>query len=225
MDAASIKAVVFDFDGTLATLTIDFPLMKRKIAAMAEAYLGEPPSLDGQPALEMVQALAVRVEAAEGRDTALEFATRCRFLITEMELEAARRGGLFPTTRDLLARLRGKGMKLGVFTRNCDAAIRIVFPDIEAHVDCLKTRNDVPRVKPHPDHLLAALDCLGVAPSVGLTVGDHRLDIRCGKLAGTLTAGVAGGSLPLSELAAEGPDFLAESCQALFADLEARGLL
>ncbi len=225
MDAAPIKAVVFDFDGTLATLTLDFPLMKRKISALAEAYLGEPAPYDGLPALELVEDLGRRVQAAQGRDTALEFATRCRFAITEMELEAARRGGLFPNTRDLLGRLRVRGVKLGVFTRNCAAAIRIVFPDIDSHIDCVKTRNDVPRVKPHPDHLLAVLGCLGVAPDKGLTVGDHRLDIRCGRSAGTRTAGVAGGSLPLSELAAESPDYLAENCFTLMDELEARGLI
>jgi phosphoglycolate phosphatase len=59
-------ALVFDFDGTLAELTIDFDQLRNKIAALAECFLEERPAPDGQPVLEWLGALSRRAEARSG---------------------------------------------------------------------------------------------------------------------------------------------------------------
>lgn len=225
MRKAPFRALVFDFDGTLAVLNLDFALMKRRLAALAEIFLEEAVSPNGLPALEWVEHLAGLVLARSGRDLSLEFHTRCRFLIMDMEIKAAAQGGLFPSTRPMLAALRGRGVRTAVITRNCAPAVRTAFPDIAAHVDCLLTREDAQRVKPDPIHLLAALERLGAAPADALMVGDHPMDVLTGQRAGAATAAVASGRLTQDDLRAAGPDFLAEDCGGLVALLEERGLL
>ena len=62
---------VFDFDGTLADVPLDFALMKTKIAALGEVFLGERPTPGDTPALEWLAELVDRVMAvdeAEGKE-------------------------------------------------------------------------------------------------------------------------------------------------------------
>ncbi|MBU1612643.1 MAG: HAD family hydrolase [Proteobacteria bacterium] len=220
-----LQAIVFDFDGTLAELTIDFPMLKRKVAALAEAFTGERPEVPEKPALEWLDDLAAEVEEFEGRDLALEFHCRGRLVIQATELDAARLGRLFPFTLDLLADLRGRGLGVGVITRNSTAAVKTVFPAIERHCDVFLAREDVSGVKPNPVHLHTALTRLGAVPEHSLMVGDHTLDIDTGKAAGALTAGVSSGNLDLQTLQAAGADFVAENCLRLVELLTKQGYL
>lgn len=221
-----IEALVFDFDGTLAELTLDFALMRRRVSALVQGLLEEedlscPP---GTPALEWLDQMAEDIRG-EDPDLALEMASRGRLVITAMEMDAARDGRLFPFTRELLADLAARGLKLGVVTRNCTAAVRAVFPDLARYCPVVLAREDVARVKPHPDHLTAALARLKAAPARALMIGDHPLDIEAARRAGTLSAGVASGAADLARLSEAGPDFVARDCRELAELLAARGLL
>ena len=225
MPKTPFRALAFDFDGTLAVQNLDFALMKRRLAALAEIFLEEAVSPDGLPALEWVEHLAGLVLERQGRDLSLEFHTRCRFLIMDMEIKAASAGRLFPSTRPMLAALRVRGVRTAVITRNCTPAVTTVFPDIAAHVDCLLARESAPRVKPDPVHLLAALERLGARPEETLMVGDHPMDVLVGRRAGTATAAVSSGETTADALRAAGPDYLAEDCARLMDMLDSEGLL
>ena len=220
-----LRALVFDFDGTLARLTIDFELMKRKIAALASGFLPECVTPDGHPVLELVELFGERVREAEGDETALEFRSRARLVITATELDAARTACLFPGTRAMLAELHALGLATGIITRNCTAAVKRVYPAVERECGVFIAREDAPKVKPDPAHLLAALDRLGVEPGRSLMVGDHPMDIETGKRAGTLTAGVASGNTTREALREAGADLVAGDCAELLPLLRGRGLL
>ena len=220
-----VQAVVFDFDGTLATLTIDFELMRRKVAAVAQAFLDGRFFDHGQPILEWMDDLAKAVEETDGLDLAREFHTRCRFVVMDMEIKAAEHGKLFAYTRPMLEELRSRNMATGIITRNCFPAVTAVFPDVELEIGVLLSRESVARVKPNPGHLRAAMDKLGVEPQACLMVGDHPLDVETGKRAGVRTAAVASGRTSLEVLAEAEPDFLLPDCSGLLAELERRNLL
>lgn len=204
-------AILFDFDGTLAELTIDFDLMRRKISALAMAFLPACPETNGQPVLEMVDALAEiigRDDPALGR----EFHTRCRLTIVAQELDAAREGQLFDFTRPMLADLRAAGVRTGVITRNCTAAVRTVFAQIDDECDVFIGREDAVRVKPDPIHLTAALDALGVAPSRALMIGDHPMDVESARLAGLHGGAVWSGHTSREHMLAADPTHHAQNC-------------
>jgi phosphoglycolate phosphatase len=222
MNDPRFQALLFDFDGTLSRLTIDFALMRRKVSALAEAFLGEPPDPSEAPVLEWLDEIAAEIAEMDG-DLAKQFHTRGRLVVQATELDAAREAELFPSTRPLLADLRAAGVKTGVLTRNSTAAVKRVFPDIAACCDAFLAREDVPRVKPHPDHAQALLARIGVAPGRALLVGDHPLDIETARRAGLAAAAVISGHGSRQDLAAAGPDFLAEDCPALVAQLRGQG--
>ncbi|MBG0791897.1 MAG: HAD-IA family hydrolase [Desulfovibrionaceae bacterium] len=219
-----LDAIIFDFDGTLANVPLDFDLMKTKIAALGEVFLGERPVPDGKPALEWLDELVARtmeLDEAEGK----EFRSRGRLVIAAMELDAARDGELFAFTRPVLETLDGRGVAAGVITRNISAAVKAVFPDIEALTKVFIPREDAPVVKPDPAHLFQALDKLGADPKRTLMVGDHPMDVETGKRAGTLSAAVTSGRMRPGDFAHLAPDFIAPDAGALLAELERAGLV
>lgn len=199
LDPALIKAVVFDFDGTLARLNIDFGAMRSSIRSlMAEYRIPETTAMDFH-ILEMVDAGVESLQEFRPADAAI-FRSRAHERITEMEVDAAGRGALLDGTRRLLAELAAHSIRTGVVTRNCRIAVLRVFPDIDHHCQAFLTRDDTDRVKPHPDHLRQALRSLGVVPAGALMVGDHPLDILLGRETGTGTVGVLTGHSGREEL-------------------------
>jgi len=216
------QALLFDFDGTLSRLTIDFTRLRRKITALAEAFLGEEPEPSELPVLEWIDELATEISAFDD-DLGRQFHTRGRLVIQATELDAARDAELFPFTRPMLATLRQGGVKTGILTRNSTAAVKSVFPDVTRCCDAFMAREDTPRVKPHPDHALALLARLGVAPGAALLVGDHPIDIETARRAGIYAAAVQSGHASREALAEANPDYLAQDCPALLDQLRAAG--
>lgn len=219
-----LDAIIFDFDGTLADVPLDFDLMKTRIAALGEVFMDERPVPDGTPALEWLDRLARQVMERD-RDEGVEFLSRGRLVIAATELDAARDGRLYEFTRPVLDDLRARGVAPGVISRNISAAIRTVFPDVEEHLAVFLPREVAPRLKPDPAHLLQALDLLGVSPDRALMVGDHPMDVETGKRAGTLAAGVTSGRIDAAGFAHLAPDFVAADVAALMAALERAGLI
>ena len=217
-----LRAVVFDFDGVFAESVIDFGAMRQAIAEIAVEYFPEKPGAGSLRALEWLDKLGERL-AGINPAGAVEFRRRCFEMIEAMEMEAAVRAGLFPFVRPMLREMRRDGVGAAVITRNCARAVAMVFPDVEKYCRCLLARDHVERVKPDPDHLLRALEVLGCPPGHCLMVGDHPLDIETGRLAGTWTAGVAGGRAGEEELRRHGADVTAPDCRILVDRLKARG--
>ena len=209
-----IRAVVFDFDGTLAVQTHDFAHMRARAVEAISRY-APVAAVATEPMMEELDRVCATLDTA----TAAKARQATLAAIEEVELEAARHSSLFPCVRPMLAALRCRNIPSGVISRNILPAIRMVFPDVAEHCLCVLTRDDVENVKPHPGHLRKALEILGCEPAYALMVGDHPMDIQVGKSVGTLTAGVAGGHVPLERLAVENPTWLAEDVGRLMRDI------
>lgn len=219
-----IQTILFDFDGTLAELHIDFSEMKRRIGVIAAGYVGRAPEPVPLPALEWIDAIA-RTLPDGPAGQAQAFRAHALASIEALEMEAAARGNLFPFTRSILTELHDRGIKIAVVTRNCERAVRTVFPDLDRYGFRLFARDHVRKVKPHPEHLRTVLHALDAPYPHALMVGDHPLDIETGKRLGLRTAGVASGRMSLADLEARDPDWVAENCAVLLERLDAQRLL
>ncbi|GAB7080279.1 HAD family hydrolase [Megalodesulfovibrio paquesii] len=213
------RAVVFDFDGTLAELVIDFEDMRRRVAAVAAEFLLPAPVPGSTPVLEWIDTTRLEIAGRCGHDAGVHFFFQAHAAVTGLELEAALRGRLFQGTRPLLQQLRQAGTRLGIITRNCDAAVRQVFPDVNDWCEAFLPREGVRRVKPNPQHLLEALTLLQCNPAEALMVGDHPMDIATALRAGVQAAGVASGRVGMQALADAGAHVVAADAPALFAHL------
>ncbi|MFH1060249.1 MAG: HAD family phosphatase [Pseudomonadota bacterium] len=214
--AGPLQALIFDFDGTLAELNIDFGELARQVRDLA-VRRGFGEAWPAGYLLEQVAAVAARLGNG--------FGDEARALIRAGEVEAAGRGRLFAYTRPLLAAARAQGLGLAVISRNCAPAIRRVFPDIDQAVQAFLPRDAVARVKPDPAHPLAALGALGVAPDRAALVGDHPTDLDAARAAGCLAVGVASGRVALPDLAAAGADLALPDAAGLLEALADQGWL
>lgn len=213
------QAVVFDFDGTLAGLTVDFRRMRVRVLECIRLHGEEPEAFEGLFALEMVAGAAERM-AARNPAGADVFRREAMEVIRDAEMEGACRENLFEGVPEMFFVLRDRNIRTAVVTRNCREAVCAIYPAIEDHADLLVARDGIIRVKPDPGHLLAALEQLDVVPGKAFMVGDHPMDIETGKAAGTLTAGVLTGLSSREMLQEAGCDVILERATQIVDVLE-----
>ena len=85
-------------------------------------------------------------------------------------------------------------------------------------IDCFEvivTRQDVKRLKPHPEPVRQAAEKLGLPPEQCVIVGDTTVDVQAGKRAGALTVGVLCGFGERPELERLQPNLLLETTTQL----------
>jgi len=184
------KGAIFDFDGTLTELTLDFDLLRAEIEAIALRYVTEDVilSLKNHYILEMIDEIE---RLLDGRNAQFmhEASTRLR----DLEVEASKGKDVYPYTRDVLQRLKDRDISIGIITRSCIDVLRTVFPDIDNYTDSIVTREDTKYVKPNPLHVIEVLRSFRLEPDDVVMVGDHPTDIIAGKALGMRTVGVLTG--------------------------------
>ena len=206
-----IKAVVFDFDGTLAVLNIDFALMKERVLRWMKGFGVDEKRIKERYLLEIIDEVEGLLRQDRSSSEAGRFYEGAHQILREVEFEAAAEGRLIPGSKETLDYLRQRGIKVGIVTRNCEEAVRRVFPNIDAFSDAFVSRNSVKRVKPHPDHLMFVMNALRVSGEETLMVGDHVLDILAGKGVGMKTVGVLTGYIRREEFEKAGADYILQN--------------
>ena len=202
-----IKAVIFDFDGTLAVLNIDFSFMKEQVFDVMKRFGVTEESISETYLLEIINEVSQRL--LEKKPAAAErFYEEAHGILHTIELMAAEEGRLLPGATATLERLRSRGMKIGIVTRNCEDAVRKVFPGIDHFCDVFVSRNSTKKVKPHPDHLTSVMKALNVSGEEAVMVGDHTIDIQAGKRVGMMTIGVLTGRIGRGEFERAGADYV-----------------
>lgn len=201
----AIKAVIFDFDGTLAVLNIDFSSMKERVFDLMSRYGIKKETIQEKYVLEVIDEVYEMLwrKSPSGAKT---FYQQSHDILHEIEMGAAEKGRLIPEVAETLKGLRERGVKVGIVTRNCEEAVRKIFPNINDFCDVLVSRNSVKKVKPHPDHLAHVMKSLKISGEEAVMVGDHRIDIEAGKRVGMRTIGVLTGRTKKEEFDKEGAD-------------------
>jgi phosphoglycolate phosphatase len=202
-----IKAIIFDFDGTLAVLNIDFSVMRERVFDLIRKYGVKEDSIKERYLLEVIDEVYPMIWE-KNAFRAKEFYEEAHRILHEVELRAAEEGRLIPGAEDSLKKLKQQGLKLGIITRNCEEAVRRVFPAIDEYSDVFVSRDSVEKVKPHPDHLRSALKTLKVPGEEAVMVGDHLIDIQAGKRVGMMTIGVLTGRIKREEFEEAGADYI-----------------
>jgi phosphoglycolate phosphatase len=213
-------AILFDFDGTLATLNLDFADMRRRVLALAVTQGLPLDALQGLYILEMVEHAAVLLRQHRA-DLAEAFYRTAHQLLQDIEVEAAQSSSLLPGVPELLQALRQRRIGVGIVTRNCAAAVRRMFPQLDEYCQAFLPRDQVTQVKPHPGHLQTALERLGSSPTRTIMVGDGVLDIQAGKALGMFSIGVLSGETSRASLLAQGANLVLTSAAELLPYLPA----
>ncbi|MGC8669505.1 MAG: HAD family hydrolase [Chthonomonadales bacterium] len=112
---------------------------------------------------------------------------------------------------------RCAGHPTAVVTSKNRAEIANTLPRlaIEPWVDVIVSAEDVPRPKPHPDPILAALKALSIPASQAIYIGDTVHDAQAARAAGVAFCAVAWGAAGKDLLLNEDPDLLCEDPSSL----------
>jgi len=182
-ELAKYDAVVYDLDGTLVELAVDWGTVASSVLDVYRDHGVEPPTKELWALLEAAdehgigdaveEAIALH-ERSGARDSAL-LALGARLIESSDESERA--------------------PPAGVCSLNCESACRIA---VETHglgdaieSDAIVGRDTVETHKPEPESLLAAVDRLGAAPGNALFVGDSPRDAAAAERAGVAYAWVS----------------------------------
>jgi phosphoglycolate phosphatase len=161
-----VSAVVYDLDGTLVRLDVDWAAVEQELAT-ALRERGVDAAGDAWEMLDTAEAAGCR-DAAEAA-------------IAPHERAGADDSALLPLAEEL-----PREGPVAVCSLNCEAAVRDALDrhGLAEHVDAVVGRDSGPQRKPDPEALLAAVDALGVAPADALFVGDSDSDALTAERAG-----------------------------------------
>ena len=210
-----IKAIIFDFDGTLAVLNIDFSSMKKRLFDLVRRNGIKDEAIQERYLLEIIDEV-YQILCEKNPSGAETFYRESHLILHQVEMKAAEEGRLIPGTEGMLESLKEKGIKVGIITRNCEDAVRKVFPDIDDFCDVFVSRNSVKKVKPHPDHLTHVMKSLKISGEEGVMVGDHIIDIQAGKRVGMATIGVLTGRTKKEEFEKAGAGYVLRDASEVF---------
>jgi len=165
------SARVYDLDGTLVRLDVDWRDAERSLRAAIRATSVEADA-DGAGVWELfdvAQEYGV-LDAVEGA-------------VAPHEVRGAQTAERLPTA-DELADLT---VPVAVCSLNCEEACRTALErhDLLDEVAAIVGRDSVPYRKPHPEPLLAAIRAIDADPEETLFVGDSESDEHTAERAGT----------------------------------------
>jgi phosphoglycolate phosphatase len=186
---SGVRAIIFDFDGTLAETNIDFGKMRQRTYALIQRWgLWDEGMGDNRYVLEVIAAARAKLDGDQ--PPAAEFQRQADQVLLDVEMETVATSAPYPGVPEALAELGAMGYRLGIITRNCRDCLEHFLARHPLPNEVLLTRDDIVEVKPDPRHLLAALARLAVEPPETVMVGDHRSDIECALAAGSRGVGV-----------------------------------
>ena len=206
------KAILFDFDGTLADTAPGIVLTMRRAFAEDGLPLPEEAAIRQTIGLSLPQAIRL-LGGLDEEATARTTATYRRFF-PECEMTHIT---IFPEVAETLRELRSRGLRLAVCTSRGRDSLESIL-GLHGLRDCFETfvtATDNLPAKPAPDMVLALLNRLGVAAGEVLVVGDTTFDIEMGRNAGCYTCGVSYGNQSAEQLASESPNYIIDDLRQL----------
>lgn len=157
-----IKCIVFDFDGTIFHLDIDWDKLRQDLNLTKK----DSPSIG-----QHIQ----RLNSARHADLDI---------FTKAELKAVGEKRLDQSIQNVLRLLILRGFRLAILTRNSRRAVEKVLSNSNLAIDFIVGREDVDLLKPDPEGLEVILNHFKLKPHQVVLVGDTFHDLEAAKARG-----------------------------------------
>ena len=191
----SIKAVIFDLDGTITQPFFDFDAIREEMG-LAE---------DSGPVLESM-----------GKMTAQQ-RQRAERILHFHEQRAVTESRLNAGAKRMFSALRKMGIGIGILTRNRRSNAFAIAKKHKLKFDAVVGREEGP-VKPDAFGVLKLCEQFGVRPQETLVVGDYLFDLLCARAAGAVAVLLTNHSR--ADEFAEYADFTVESIDEILEIVE-----
>ena len=160
----SVKAVIFDLDGTITQPYFDFDVIREEMGL----------DKNSGPVLESMQKMTPQQRR------------RAEEILHRHESRAVAESTLNNGAKDTLAALRKAGIHIGILTRNKRSNAQAIAEKHCLKFDAVVDREDGP-AKPDAFGVLRLCRHFGVNPQETLLVGDYLFDLLCAKAAGAFS--------------------------------------
>ena len=202
------RAVLFDFDGTLAD---SYPAITSSVNHIRASYGLAPLTSDQVRPIVGHGPVYLLVNTVPGVEVESDL-PRFRAHHEKIMRQETR---LMPGAAEVISALRQRGLKLGVCSNKPKPFTLALLEHfgLLPHFDIVVGPEDVARPKPAPDMLRHALRMLDVPTGEAVYIGDMRIDIQTARAAGTTAWVVPTGSDSPEDLLAAQPDRMLGSRQ------------
>lgn len=206
----SLKAVLFDFDGTLVDT----------IGAIVSSYRHTYRSF-GLPVpeeAEIIAGIGLPLETVFARVQPERVVEMLQCYVAHNVRILDEQVGIFVGILPLLQQLREAGLKLGIVSakRLPSLSKTLDFFELRPYFECLVCKEDTERHKPDPEPLLLGMKKLGLTEAQSVAyVGDAVYDLEAAHRAGMLAVQVAWSQTEAEALAAAKPDLILRRAEDL----------
>lgn len=204
------SSVIFDLDGTLLDTLGDLHAAVNyalREFAFPERSLDEVRSFIGNGVVKLMEK-----STPDGIDT--ETQTACLETFRGYYLEHMRdMTAPFEGVTELMAELRGKGIKIAVVSNKLHQAVKELCEDyFPGLIDEAIGVSFEEERKPNPVNVFKALDIFSADESTAVYIGDSEVDVQTAHNAGLKCIGVTWGFRTKQELLSAGCDLIADTC-------------
>jgi len=211
----TIKAVVFDLDGTIIDFNLDFRAARAEVIEFLGTQ-GFPRSLFSlnESVFEMLKKVEISMKnSGKNQKEFSKLRENVLALLEKYEMESANSTTLIPGILEALKALKQMKLKLALFTVNSKKSTNYILDSfrLKDYFDAVITRDSVPTVKPNPVHLETALKKLRVKPTEAVVVGDSIWDMKSAQELHVFAIGVTYGVSTTDELTQAGANSLITS--------------
>ena len=215
MTSISIKAVIFDLDGTIALFNLDYKTLRGEVRSYL-LRMEVPASLlsANESIFDMLKKTMIYAKnTGKPPEMIDEIRNEALAIAEKYELEAAANTDLLPGAYETLKALKQMNLKIGLFTLNSDKAANYILQRFKLgdFFGVTVPRNKVNFVKPNPEHLEMALKVLGITPEETIVVGDSAVDMESAKELKAVAVGLPADAPNIDKLMKHGANYIITS--------------
>ena len=214
MTSTTLKAVIFDLDGTLVTFNLDVTSCRKEVIQyLTKQGISRDLFSMKETAFDMLIKVKNHLGTNATEEQLQRIKTKVFSIVEKYELKSAKETKLFTGIPEALKALKDMNMKLAVCTISGTKAAEYILDrfKIGHFFDAVITRDDVVAVKPHRIHLQKVLETLDVLPQETVLVGDSTKDMACAEKLKVLAVGVTTGLSSHEDLTHSGTNYIASS--------------
>lgn len=174
------KLVIFDLDGTLLNLPINYDNLRKELKAIFKPFGVET---EFKPILDTINVALSTIKQNQGDGKFQEMSMNVYGTLETYEIAAANEAKLIPNAKETLVKLKQLDLKLAIFSRTGRRAVvsSLKKTGLEQYFDLIVAREDTKEQKPSPEGLKKILNMFGLKAEDAIVVGDHIFDIMAAK--------------------------------------------
>jgi len=176
----NMRAILFDLDGTLVNLPINYARMRKRLK---ELFLKYNIKSGFKPLIPSLENCLLKLKRRDISNKEMERVRKLAYNITDdEELSAVKSSRLISGSREILMFAKKRKIKIVIFTRNGSKCVSAVFKKYRLpKPELIASRDKVKKLKPNKEHLNFVLNKFNVSSDECLIIGNSFHDVEIGR--------------------------------------------